>query len=626
MLTIMNELLNDNLHGIAQGYARFLQENPTIAPSSAPTTTTATDEAVIVPWSVVWVTLLVSLCVGTFLYISYLTLRHMHYKQNNFDLYEMRQFGGLSHRMPEPYNYMKNENNFCCSFGWARAAIQTSEQETLRMVGMDAYMFLRFLKLCFRISLFGTVLGCLILIPIYATGEATGNDTEEFNSITLAKVESGSRRLWATAVCWLLFVCFALRELYLEWKLTYAPRRLEFLAHGDFNTDQEYRYACMIESIPTHLRTNRALYDYFNRLFPNSIHQVHVCMNTVKLDGLVKKRTQVLNKLEMYDALQQLHPDKPAPVIKQNTNKCGCGGTQTEAIPYFNGQLQELNAQIDEERAKLFSEAMGTGVSSNDTNAILGMFQGIGTNIGQGIQGIGTNVGKGFTGVFQNKKDSASSNEDSHAVVGVQSSSSNNNHNDKAQDPVETPVQQDTDENNNNNTATISDKMSSTAFVTFTSLKAKQAAIQCNIGGKANYLEVTPAPEPKAIVWNFVDVPVSEQRHTSMILAAVWSVGIAFWAVPATFVMGLANLNSLLQSLKLPTLNEDSFWYGLLAGLLPPLALQLFMVVLCLVINSCAAFVIRMKSSPQVDAYTFSWYQVYQFANLWFLLIVSTNG
>mmetsp|Transcript_53640 Transcript_53640/g.154636 ORF Transcript_53640/g.154636 Transcript_53640/m.154636 type:complete len:89 (+) Transcript_53640:458-724(+) len=77
-------------------------------------------------------------------------------------------------------------------------------------------MFLRFLRLGARIAGVGT-LGSLLLIPIYATGKASGKSTLEFNSLTLARVETGSHRMCATTVAWCIFIVFVLYELWNEW-------------------------------------------------------------------------------------------------------------------------------------------------------------------------------------------------------------------------------------------------------------------------------------------------------------------------------------------------------------------------------------------------------------------------
>lgn len=199
-------------------------------------------EAVVVPWSTVWVTLVVSFVVGLAFYIFFQRLYRQHSAKQDYTLFETRQYKYAS-RSPPPF-----ESSTSC-FGWALDDYRLSDEDTLRCIGLDSYMFLRFLRLGMRVSLVGSILGIIVLIPIYVTGNATGPQTQEFSSITLAHVEQGSPRLWASAVCWTLFILFVLREIYTEWQ-AYKPKRYDFMANGNVDTANDYRYAVMVEHIP----------------------------------------------------------------------------------------------------------------------------------------------------------------------------------------------------------------------------------------------------------------------------------------------------------------------------------------------------------------------------------------
>jgi|AntRauTorckE5430_2_1112549.scaffolds.fasta_scaffold01972_1 sterol desaturase/sphingolipid hydroxylase (fatty acid hydroxylase superfamily) len=119
-------------------------------------------------------------------------------------------------------------------------------------------MFLRFLRLGARSTFVGSLLGALILIPVYGTGEETGVATDQFNTITLAKVEAGSSRLWASITCWCIFIAFILRDLWIEWN-EYADRRRKYLAKGDTDAKPDFCYTCMIENVPKKLQSNAEL-------------------------------------------------------------------------------------------------------------------------------------------------------------------------------------------------------------------------------------------------------------------------------------------------------------------------------------------------------------------------------
>lgn len=163
--------------------------------------------------------------------------------------------------------------------------------------------------------------------------------------------------------------------------------------------------------------------------------------------------------------------------------------------------------------------------------------------------------------------------------------------------------------------------LSSTGVVTFTSLRSKQAAIQCEMSGKADNVTVFPAADPKGILWKNVTVPLSRQRILGLQASCLWTAGVLFWAAPVSFVTSIANLNSILETFGLDQVDPSKFWYGLVSGLLPVIALAILMAVLYMAIVAAGTHWIRFKSLPEVDAYTLQWHQLFQFANLWLILI-----
>ena len=135
-------------------------------------------EGIVTPWSSVTVTFIISAIQGLVFYSFFLYQRGKEKAKDSYDLYETRQHG-LSHRSPPPYSPDK---------AWWRAAWELDDEETLRCVGLDTFMFLRFLRLGARICAIGSLLAC-VLIPAYATADERGAPTEQFNQLTLARVE-----------------------------------------------------------------------------------------------------------------------------------------------------------------------------------------------------------------------------------------------------------------------------------------------------------------------------------------------------------------------------------------------------------------------------------------------------
>lgn len=532
----------------------------------------AADEAVatIIAWSPIYVTLVISFIQGLIFFLFFVTQRSKDSKLGKYDLFEPRQFT-RGHRSPPPFDGGTG------MFAWVKAAWNVPDDECLKYVGLDSYMFIRFLRLAARMTLFGTFLA-IILIPVYATGEASGPATEAFNQLTLARVGEGSHRLWATLVCWWSFVAFILFGLWNEWKL-YSKHRYSFLAMGDVDTPPDFRYAVRVENIPADLRSNQALRTYFEHLFPNQVRQVAVCLFATKLDSLILERKKNLIAYEKAVAFTQAKPDKPVPQVKAGSKLGCCGGTKVEAIPFYNEEIQRLNKAIDIERASLYK--LADGQQAEKAAAILQL------ESKDTVEENSVEVGWGNAG----------------GVVAAGEDQDDAPHDEQEDEPA------------------TDGKASSTAFITLTSLRAKQAAVQCEISGKKDCLDTFPVSDPEGVLWENVTTPVPRQTALELATSCFWIVGLLFWAVPVTFVTSIANLNGILQTVGLPTADPTAVWYGLVAGLLPVIALKVLMIVLFISIGIVAKKVVRKKSMPEVDAYTLFWHQLYQFANLWLILI-----
>ena len=539
-------------------------------------------ELVKTTWASIIVTILITVIESVVFFAFFLVQRNKDMKASKYELFEPRQFT-RAHRSPPPFDGGTGV------FAWAKAAYHVSDEECLASVGLDTFMFLRFLRLASRMAFFGVILS-FILIPVYTTGEARGLDTESFNKLTLARVGSNSSRLWATLLCEFLFVAFILRSFWTEWEL-YAKHRYTFLAYGDVDTPDEFRYACIVENVPHHLRSVSTLRNYFEKLFPQQVQQVSVCLITTKLDNLVNERHTKIIQLEKAVAFTHAKPLKPLPTMKSGT---GCCGKKVESIPFLTIEIDRLNKEIDSERQALYSSTntdeqvkieQVCDLEDEHMKPVESFDASTPVEIGLSAAG-GIIVGDSDMTILKAKKNDELLCEDSE------------------EDGIVTDGQP-----------------STTAFVTFTSLRTKQAAIQVEISGKKDKVDIFPAPEASSIIWPNVTTNLSQQQLSQMIASCLWIVGVLFWAVPVSIVVSIANLNGILQTLGLDQADPGSFWYGLISGLLPVIALQILMIVLYMAIVACAKRFVRIKSVPEVDVYAFYWHQLFQFANLWLILI-----
>ncbi len=469
------------------------------------------------------------------------------------DIYEKRTIW-KSHRSPPPWTGVGYG-----LFQSAKDALSMDGTELLRCVGLDTYVFLRFLLFGFWATLVPSILAVCVLLPINSTG---GGEADGFNKLTLGNIPEESNRLWCAALLWYFYIPFMLWLLHKEWK-HFFPLRYEYLAKGDVDSPPSFRYTTIAENVPVAYRSNKALQEYFEKLFPGTVYGAEFCKNTSSLQKLITERMSFINEYEVADAKIHAYPDKPIPETRVGGKKmlcCSRGGDKVEAMPYYKEKIDQLNVEVDKERRQIFIGS--SDVLVEDVNA--------------DVSGV-------------NSIDSASNNS-------------------IARDIAVKVVKNFKREVNS-------------GFVMFNSLAAKQSAVQVELTGRYRELDVFPAPDPNSIIWNNVMSRLNDQTFAQAIWNAVWCTGILFWAVIVGFIQSISNLDSVVEKLSLGTIDTTQVWYGIVAGYLPVVAFMLLMWLLPVFINFAAREYIRLKSMDLCDSYTFTWHQMFQFANLWLIII-----
>ncbi|GAA6009728.1 hypothetical protein JCM10207_004170 [Rhodosporidiobolus poonsookiae] len=220
-------------------------------------------------------------------------------------------------------------------FGWILPTLRTSEFVVLQLVGLDAAVLLSFLRTGFYFFLTCSVLAFAILVPIHYRENGTledvpnTNDTTSFMSLLSSapsfhpldltldplaknpKMKHGSTLfLTSHLVFTYLFTILALVYLHRNWK-RYLPLRqlfsLELAASVPART-------VMVTALPSHLRSERALADYFEaiQLNPSSasngreqgapaglaVESVTVTRAIGSMRELLERRTKALRTLE----------------------------------------------------------------------------------------------------------------------------------------------------------------------------------------------------------------------------------------------------------------------------------------------------------------------------------------
>ena len=286
-------------------------------------------------------------------------------------------------------------------FGLWKQVYRVPWHQVLCCAGLDAYMFLRYIRLCGRITSVSAFWGTLVLGSVYYTGgggetgwyklsmkniPTIGNSDDDDDGSQVHDDQSeieergDSRRLWVpVAFCYLMtfYTIYLLTEEYKH----YVELRMDYLTRGDVDVGAQKRFSVMVENIPSSLRSETKLLAYFNRLFPGNVHSVSVVLSIPEVDKLNQRRERVRRRLEKAVAIREATGREAMHYVGHarcyccgvestpNPFKCCSKEDKTNSVEYYTEELSQMNREIKamvEEKLAIERE----GCDQEDANGI----------------------------------------------------------------------------------------------------------------------------------------------------------------------------------------------------------------------------------------------------------------
>ncbi|KAL2754256.1 hypothetical protein ACRALDRAFT_1063155 [Sodiomyces alcalophilus JCM 7366] len=256
-------------------------------------------------------------------------------------------------------------------FNWFGAFRKIPDHHALQHQSLDAYLFLRFLRVCATICFVGLLMTWPILFPVNATGGGT-QDGLNILSYSNVDVESdqGKNRLYAHVFLGWLFYGFVMYMILREC-IYYINLRQAFLLSPIYANRMSSR-TVLFTSVPDAYLDEVKI----RQLFGNSVKNVWIAGDTSKVDDLVEERDKTALKLEGAEVklikmankerVKALKSDKaPSPAAAAATHdaepgqvaarwvpskkrpthrlgKFGLYGEKVDTIDWCRGELQRL--------------------------------------------------------------------------------------------------------------------------------------------------------------------------------------------------------------------------------------------------------------------------------------------
>ena len=254
---------------------------------------------------------------------------------------------------------------------WIPHTISISDKELLILVGMDAYIFLRYIRLLCKVMITCSAVSLLILLPIYRVSW----DLTKLSPLTFTMFSAGSpsKALWAPFSLFWLFCIMTIYLLHKEYEYCSYLRQL-YMKMGDASIPRQTYYSLRLENIPAEFKSDAGLKNYFNYLFPDKVHSAKILFKLPECESLSKIRMDIVRKYEKAVASYEASGRKKTPTVyvaNMVGGKADAGGSKLkkrkkmDAIPYYESELQRLNEALTKLRkdsssvadAEAFSQA-----------------------------------------------------------------------------------------------------------------------------------------------------------------------------------------------------------------------------------------------------------------------------
>ncbi|PKY46571.1 DUF221-domain-containing protein [Rhizophagus irregularis] len=263
----------------------------------------------------------------------------------------------------EPRTYLVPESNRSEPlppglFAWILPVLKISDEEVIKRIGLDSYMFLRFMKLFMILFAIFSIFGLAVLLPINSVNQGDNQGLEKF---TIGNIRD-NKRLWSHVIFTWLFSGITMYALYREFN-TFIRLRHEY------HTTDEYRNSprattILVTGIPKELNNSESLKALFD-IFPGGVKRIWLNRDPSKLAKATAKREAVVNNLEgaatNYIIQYAKDSTKPefresnvengnSPNIKrpQHSSKLPIIGKKVDSLETYSNDLNDINHQISE--------------------------------------------------------------------------------------------------------------------------------------------------------------------------------------------------------------------------------------------------------------------------------------
>lgn len=234
--------------------------------------------------------------------------------------------------------------------GWLGPTLATEEDDIVRKIGLDAAMFIRYLKTSVFIMALLSAAGICILFPVYGTAGNKSLPSSEIDFaegmavVSLANVPERNWRLWLTLLMETFSAIVITYFMSRDYKRYSTLRRLYRVAENPVN------YALIVFDIPKDMCNEAAIRDRFELMVPGQVAEVVVVRDgskAAKYQGLLDK---AVAKRERAEYVRNQTEGGVGP--SHRPGACGammCWKSKVDSVSHWTAEQAQQEAAIIEE-------------------------------------------------------------------------------------------------------------------------------------------------------------------------------------------------------------------------------------------------------------------------------------
>ncbi|CAO3566573.1 unnamed protein product [Mortierella alpina] len=181
-------------------------------------------------------------------------------------------------------------------------AEEWAQQAVIAKIGLDHYLFIRFLKMLLTLSIIVAILAIGALVPLYCAGQSGEEILSGLDAVSrLKRVEmlhignvTDNERLWATVMITIIFsaviILWAWSEL-----MVYLKLRQDYLIRAASRYSSR---VVLLQHLPPNLRSVSTLKEAFDAAPGGGVEYVYLVRDMTALEKTVKRRQAALDRLE----------------------------------------------------------------------------------------------------------------------------------------------------------------------------------------------------------------------------------------------------------------------------------------------------------------------------------------